>query len=68
MKPKSDFQVNYTTNLDMFKLMMNNRPVNQSRVKKIYQSMMNEGLLVIPILVNKKMEIIDGQHRYQAGE
>lgn len=68
LKPKSDFQVNYTTNLDMFKMMENNRPVNQGRVKKIYQSMMNEGLLVIPILVNKKMEIIDGQHRYQASK
>ena len=68
LKPKSDFQVNYTTNLDMFKLMDNNRPVNQSRVKRIYQSMVNEGLLVIPILVNKKMEIIDGQHRYQASK
>jgi hypothetical protein len=68
LKPKSDFQVNYTTNLDMFKLMDNNRPINQSRVKRIYQSMVNEGLLVIPILVNKKMEIIDGQHRYQASK
>ena len=68
LKPKSDFQVNYTTNLDMFKLMDNNRPINQSRVKRIYQSMVNEGLLVIPILVNKKMEIIDGQHSYQASK
>src|SRR6056300_291920 len=66
--PKSNFQVSFTTNLDMFKLMESNRPVNQGRVKRIYQSMMDEGLLVIPILVNKKMEIIDGQHRYHASK
>jgi len=68
MKPKSDMTVKYTTNLDMFKLMENNRPVNMSRVKKIYESMSNEGLLVNPIVVNKKMEIIDGQHRYHASK
>lgn len=68
LKPKSDFQVKYTTNLDMFKLMENNRPVNHSRVKKIYQSMVKNGLLVQPITVNKKMEIVDGQHRYHSSK
>ena len=48
--------------------MENNRPVNMSRVKKIYESMSNEGLLVNPIVVNKRMEIIDGQHRYHASK
>lgn len=68
LKPKSDFSVKFTTNLDMFKLMKNNRPVNHSRVKKIYQSMMENGLLVQPITVNKRMEIIDGQHRYHSSK
>lgn len=68
LKPKSDLTIKYTTNLDMFKLMKNNRPVNHSRVKKIYQSMMDNGLLVQPITVNKKMEIVDGQHRYHSSK
>ena len=54
-----------TFNYDMFKYIGGNRLINKLNYKKLSESM-KEKQLVIPILVNDKMEIIDGQHRYQS--
>ena len=54
-----------TTNYDMFKFMEGNRQTNSSNLNQIIESM-KEKQLIIPITVNEKFEIIDGQHRFKA--
>ena len=56
---------NYVTNdYDKFRFIKGNRNVNESNKSKLDNSM-GEEQLVIPILVNERFEIIDGQHRYE---
>ena len=54
-----------TTNYEMFRFMDGNRKTNSSNLNQIIESM-KEKQLVIPITVNEKFEIIDGQHRFKA--
>jgi predicted nucleic acid-binding protein len=54
-----------TTNYDMFKFMEGNRAINSTNLKQIIESM-KEKQLIIPITVNEKFEVIDGQHRLSA--
>lgn len=54
-----------TTDYNQFKILTDNREVNQIHVKRLVESF-NEMHLVCPIIVNEKMEVIDGQHRLQA--
>lgn len=58
----------YKTNeYDKFTLVKGNRGVNPSHVKKLKESMLQINLLeTLPILVNEDLEIIDGQHRFEA--
>jgi hypothetical protein len=49
--------------LDMFTLLKTNRPVNQNHATRIATNIKTSGMLCNPILVNEKMEVIDGQHR-----
>lgn len=51
-----------------FKLKDGNRDIRLSAVKKISNSMRNNGWLGSPISVNKSMEILDGQHRWMAAK
>jgi hypothetical protein len=63
-----DNTIHETRDYDQFVLMNNNREQTQGHVERIKQSFEEVGNLtaVNPILVNEKMEIIDGQHRYLA--
>ena len=54
-----------SSNYDMFKIMEGNREINSTNLNQIILSM-KEKQLVIPIIVNEKFEIIDGQHRFSA--
>jgi len=54
-----------TSKYDQFKTLADNREVNSLHVKRLVESF-NEMHLVCPIIVNEKMEVIDGQHRLQA--
>ena len=45
--------------------MIGNRELKDKNYKKLIRSM-SEKQLIIPILVNEKLEIIDGQHRFNA--
>lgn len=54
-----------TNNYDLFKFMEGNRKLSSTNLNQIISSM-KEKQLVIPITVNEKFEIIDGQHRYEA--
>lgn len=60
--------VYYTTDLEMFKPMEHNRVKSKARIKEIAQSMEEEGLLKVPIIVNRRKQIIDGQHRFEAAK
>lgn len=61
------YQVYETKNYDVFKLLPNNRNVNLLHVKRLVESFSKEHL-VSPIIVNGKLEIIDGQHRLYAAK
>ena len=54
-----------TTNYDIFKKQIGNRPIRKAHVARLTRSM-NEDYLVTPIIVNENMEIVDGQHRLEA--
>jgi len=58
-------QVIKTNDYNTFKAMPGNRPVNKLHVKRLAESM-QEKHLMSPILVNEKMQVIDGQHRLEA--
>ena len=55
-----------SNNYDAFRLLKNNREINEAVVRKIIKSVQNVGYVLSPILVNENMEIIDGQHRFEA--
>lgn len=55
-----------TNNLDKFQFAVWNRDVNPYSVNKIKKSMNENGNLLMPICVNEKLEIIDGQTRVSA--
>jgi hypothetical protein len=48
---------------DKFKVLNRNRELNIANKRKLIESMKEEQL-IIPIIVNKYYQIIDGQHRY----
>lgn len=57
-----------TTNYNSFKLINGNRHISNNHVKHLAEAMRDrpETNSVRPILVNGDMEIIDGQHRFEA--
>ena len=61
--PQETDRIHKTTNYDQFKLQVGNRLINKRNFKKLVESV-KEQQLRIPIIVNEKMEIIDGQHRF----
>lgn len=58
-------QVQLTTNYSLFTSLDGNRNVNKLHVKRLKESMKSDYLFTV-IIVNEKMQIIDGQHRYEA--
>lgn len=57
-----------TTNYGMFKRLEGNREVSKQRKMAIFASIRENGYIGAPILVNEKMEVIDGQGRLAACE
>lgn len=55
-----------TTDYEAFKFLDGNRDVKNSRVIKAMESIEEYGWLTQPILVNEKLEVIDGQGRLEA--
>lgn len=61
--------INSTTNYSIFKKHPNNVPIEEINLKKIVASIRKRNLLRFrPILVDKEMRIIDGQHRLEAAK
>lgn len=58
-----------TTEYKKFKLFKSNREVNKSHLSKLTGSIKQKDLLYLfPIVVNKSMEVVDGQHRLAAAQ
>jgi hypothetical protein len=57
-----------TNDLSIFKTIEGNRPPNPQHIKRLSESIKQNGFLCNPILVNEKMEVIDGQHRLLASK
>jgi disulfide oxidoreductase YuzD len=62
-------EIHVTTDYNDFKGIVSNREVNKSHVRKLAESIRKKNLLFIrPVIVNEKMQVIDGQHRLAACE
>lgn len=60
-------KIKSTTNYTMFRYLDGNRKVRDAHVKALMRSIQKQNLLEAnPIIVNNKMEVIDGQHRLEA--
>lgn len=58
-----------TKNYDMFSILEFNRKVDENHIKHlIHRLEMYDDLYLHPIIVNSEMEIIDGQHRFEAAK
>lgn len=57
-----------TNDLSVFKTIGGNRVPNPQHIKRLKTSIIENGMLCNPILVNEKMEVIDGQHRLLASK
>ena len=60
-------QVLMTNDYSMFESMSGNRDVNDLHIKRLKESM-QEKYISVPIIVNEKNQIIDGQHRFQSAK
>ena len=65
---KTEYVIHVTDNYSDFKCIDGNRSVRDDRVNKIVESINKVGYVLSPILVNEKMEVIDGQGRLAALE
>jgi hypothetical protein len=61
-------QVFVTKNLGMFSSIDGNRVPNLIHVKRLTDSLRKYGMKCNPILVNEKLQVIDGQHRLLAAK
>lgn len=57
-----------TNDLSVFKTIKGNRPANPQHVRRLSHSIKQNGMLQNPIIVNDKMQVIDGQHRLLAAK
>jgi hypothetical protein len=62
-------KIQSTTDYDQFQDIMSNREVDKHHVKRLVAAIKQQNMLHInPIVVNGKMEVIDGQHRLEAAK
>ena len=60
-------QVMMTNDYALFETIDGNREVNKLHVKRLKDSI-SEKYITVPIIVNEKNQIIDGQHRFQSAK
>jgi len=60
-------QVLMTNDYKIFSSILGNRDINDLHIKRLKESMKNK-YITVPIIVNEKLQIIDGQHRFQAAK
>lgn len=66
MESKEAYKVYSTKDYSIFKRLVGNRDIPESRISKIVESIQTIGWVHNPIIVNEKMEVIDGQGRLTA--
>lgn len=66
MEREKAYDVYVTTDYSIFKRLVGNRDIPENRINKIAGSILNIGWIKNPIVVNEKMEVIDGQGRLTA--
>ena len=66
MNKNTDVKVKVTDEYNIFTFAEGNRAINPAQVKNLIKSIENIGLIPTPIVVNEKMQILDGQHRVEA--
>ena len=61
-------KIQQTEDYSSFKRINGNRTINKAQVSKLFASLGGNPELAaaVPIIVNDKMQIIDGQHRFEA--
>lgn len=64
--PFDDFKVYKTLEYKAFSHLAENRDLNERHVHALMESFVKDGYLFTILYVNEKMEIIDGQHRFEA--
>lgn len=65
---KSNIDIYTTDKYDIFQSLEGNRATVKGNIKKIYKAMRDYGYIGAPIVVNEKMEVIDGQNRLEAAK
>lgn len=66
LQNETTYSVYVTTDYSVFKRLPGNRDIPESRISKIVESIQSVGWVHNPIIVNEKMEVIDGQGRLTA--
>lgn len=61
-------KIHVTTDYSMFHRLDGNRSIEKSRKNKVRRSVRNIGQIPVPIVVNEKYEVIDGQARLEVFE
>ena len=63
---KASYNVYRTSKYDTFRHLQGNRTTDEARVRKIMKSIQDVGYISNPIVVNERMEVVDGQGRLEA--
>jgi len=66
--PFDDFKVYKTTAYSAFSRLQENRDLQEQHVHTLMESFRKDGYLFTILYVNEKMELIDGQHRFEAAK
>ena len=64
IRQATDNSIHFTTDYDIFNIKEDNRDIDEKHKRKILASLNDVGYIPVPIVVNEKFEIIDGQHRW----
>ena len=65
---KTGIQILKSRDYDSVKKISSNRSIKEVHVRKLVDSLKNNGFLINPVILNEKHEIIDGQHRLEAAK
>ena len=59
-------EIKKTRMYDIFRFKKENREINYNKVMNLKSKLINDGRQIVPIICNRDMEVIDGQHRLEA--
>lgn len=59
-------EIKRTKLYDIFRMKKENREINYNKVASLKSKLIENGRQIVPIICNKEMEVIDGQHRLAA--